>query len=190
MLTWGNWKIVHRGPFLGAMHYQWRPNLDNWTHPTVGGPQGTTYYNVGESLIPEVIVLAGEPTGFPRAPLSKRRIYLDARNLEYPQAISYDRRGEIWKSFEPGFSMYNTNMYKDGNTGVPDCGDHVVKASDGRSEWSWNWVISNDIQSKRVTRFCQSEHCQGGWKSGYDQIDPNKFISDYITQSAMRRLGT
>ena len=190
MLTWGNWKIVHRGPFLGAMHYQWRPNLDNWTHPTVGGPKGTTFYNVGKSLIPEVIVLEGEPTGFPRAPLAKRRIYLDARNLEYPQAISYDRRGEIWKSFEPGFSMYNTNMYKEGNTGVPDCGDHVVKASDGRTEWSWNWVISNDIQSKRVTRFCQSEHCQGGWKSGYDQIEPNKFISDYITQSAMRRLGT
>ena len=81
-------------------------------------------------------------------------------------------------------------MYKEGNTGVPDCGDHVTKVSEGRTEWSWNWVISNDIQSMRVTRFCQFEHCHCGWKSGYDQIDPDKFISDYITQSAMRRLGT
>ena len=189
MLTWGNWKISHRGPFLGAMHYQWRPDQPNYEHPTVGGPKGTSFYNVGKSLIPEIIVLEGEPTGFPRAPLSKRRIYLDARNIEYPQAISYDRRGEIWKSFEPGFAMYDTDMDK-GKPGVPDYGSSIRKAADGRTEWSWNWVISNDIQSKRITRFCQSESCTGGWKSAYDSVEPNKFIADYITQAAMRRLGT
>ena len=44
----------------------------------VGGPQGGSYYRVGKSLLPEVIVIEGEPTGFPRAPfLSKRRIYFD-----------------------------------------------------------------------------------------------------------------
>ena len=122
-------------------------------------------------------------------PLQKRRVYFDARNLMFPQAISYDRRGEIWKSFEPGFSYYNTNVDK-GKPGVPDYGDHVVKAADGRREWSWNWVISNDIQSKRITRFCQSEHCQGGWKSEWDKFPATKFIEDYMTQSAMRRLGT
>ncbi|MEQ8233510.1 MAG: DUF1329 domain-containing protein, partial [Gammaproteobacteria bacterium] len=50
MLTWGNWKIVHRGPMLGAMHYNWRPDMENWEHPTCGGPKGTSYYNVGKSL--------------------------------------------------------------------------------------------------------------------------------------------
>jgi hypothetical protein len=49
-----------------------------------------------------VIVFEGEPTGYPRAPVSKRRIYIDARNMGPVQAISYDRRGEAWKGFEGG----------------------------------------------------------------------------------------
>ncbi|MEQ8230558.1 MAG: DUF1329 domain-containing protein, partial [Gammaproteobacteria bacterium] len=130
----------------------------------------------------------GEPVGFPRAPLSKRRVYFDARNIEYPQAISYDRRGEIWKSFEPGFSQYYTGH---GDAGVPDYGSHEKRATDGRLEWSWNWVISNDIQSKRITRFCQSQTCQGGWESKWDSSgSAEDFINNYMTQSAMRRLGT
>ena len=113
------------------MHYSWRPEQTNWQHPTCGGPKGTTYYNVGKSLLPEVIVLKGEPTGFPRAPLSKRRVYFDARNLMFPQAISYDRRSEIWKSFEPGFGQYQTYPEV-----TPERGNHEVKASDGRTERS------------------------------------------------------
>jgi len=191
MLTWGNWKIIYRGPYIGAMHHNWRPDQENWEHPTHAGPADQSYYYVGKSLLPEVIVLEGEPTGFPRAPLSKRRVYFDARNLMYPQAISYDRRGEIWKSFEPGFSYYDTTHNQTNYPGMPDYGSHVKKATDGRSEWSWNWVISNDIQSKRITRFCQSETCQGGWKSGWDnQGSAEDFINQYMTKTAMRRLGT
>jgi hypothetical protein len=189
MLTWGNWKIVHRGPYLGAMHHNWRPDMPNWEHPTHGGPAGNSYYYVQKQLIPEVIVLEGEPTGFPRAPLSKRRVYFDARNIEYPQAISYDRRGEIWKTFEPGFAQYKIDP-----KAQPDAGSHEKKASDGRTEWSWNWVISNDLQSKRLTRFCQSETCKGGWTSNWDAMDKygsaEDFINKYMTQTAMRRLGT
>jgi hypothetical protein len=170
---------------LGSMHYNWRADQDNWAHPTCGGPQGTTYYDVGKSLIPEVIVLEGEPTGFPRAPLSKRRVYFDARNIEYPQAISYDRRGELWKTFEPGFSQYAYN-----DNSIRNASGKQVLATDGRPEWSWNWVISNDLQSKRVTRFYQGEKVQGGWSSGYDRESASDFISNYMTKSAMRRLGT
>jgi hypothetical protein len=186
MLTWGNWKIVSRGPMLGSLHYNWRPDQDNWSNPTVGGPQGNTYLNVGKSLIPEVIVLEGEPTGFPRAPLSKRRVYLDARNIMFPQAISYDRRGEVWKTFEPGFGQYK---YADNSVRNNVAGNEVL-ASDGRPEWSWNWVISNDLQSKRVTRFYQGQEISGGWKSQYDSESAKDFISNYMTKSAMRRLGT
>jgi len=185
MLTWGNWKIVYRGPYLGAMHYNWRPDEDNWQHPVHGGPADQSYYYVGKSLLPEVIVLEGEPTGFPRAPLSKRRVYFDARNLMFPQAISYDRRGEIWKSFEPGFSYYKID------TEVTGYNPNEIKAVDGRTEWSWSWVISNDVQSKRLTRFCQSPTIRGGWKRGWDDQGPaEEFINQYMTKSAMRRLGT
>ena len=191
MLTWGNWKIIYRGPYIGAMHHNWRPDQENWSHPTHGGPADQSYYYVGKSLLPEVIVLEGEPTGFPRAPLSKRRVYFDARNLMFPQAISYDRRGEIWKSFEPGFSYYDVGHNRDNYPGMPDRGDHKIQASDGRSDWSWNWVISNDIQSKRITRFYHGQECQGGWKSGWDNNGTaDDFISNYMTKTAMRRLGT
>lgn len=177
MLTWGNYKIIERKPMLASMHHQWLPQNDNWEHPLVGGPKGKTYMKVGKQLIPEIIIMEGEPTGFPRAPLSKRRVYLDARNTMFPQAISYDRRGDVWKSFEPGFS-YQESM------------DGTIKrtAADGRTEWTWSWVISNDIQSGRVTRFHQAEQITGGWKS---EIDPGRdFLEEYMTVQAMRRLGT
>ena len=185
MLTWGNWKIVHRGPYLGAMHHNWLPNNENWDHPKVGGPQGGSYYRVGKSLLPEVIVIEGEPTGFPRAPLSKRRIYFDARNLMFPQAISYDRRGEIWKTFEPGFSYRKID-----DKVLPEHAGNTINASDGRPDWSWNWVISNDLQSGRITYFHQAKEIRGGWKSEYDYMSAEDFIGKYMTKTAMRRLGT
>jgi len=175
MLTWGDYKIIGRQPMLASMHHQWLPQNDNWAHPTVGGPKGESFLHVGKSLVPEIIIMEGEPTGFPRAPVSKRRVYMDARNTMFPNAISYDRRGDIWKSFEPGFA-YQEN------------GEHTRKAADGRIEWTWSWVISNDIQSGRITWFHQAEHCAGGWKTGIDMgID---MLNEYMTVQAMRRLGT
>ncbi|MEM7542627.1 MAG: DUF1329 domain-containing protein, partial [Pseudomonadota bacterium] len=76
MLTWGNWKVIHRGPFLGSTHAQWRPDRENWAPPLVGGAKGQTYWYAGKALIPEVIVFEGEPVGFPRAPISKRRLFV------------------------------------------------------------------------------------------------------------------
>lgn len=175
MLTWGNYKIIGRQPMLGSMHHQWRPDYDNWEHPTCGGGKGDTYYNVGKQLLPEILVLEAEPLGYPRAPVSKRRTYIDARNLMFPQSITYDRRGDIWKSHEPGFG-YRVH------------GDEQYTAADGRPEWMWCWVNSNDIQSNRVTRFPQAKSCAGGWKSELDMgID---MINEMMTVQAMRRLGT
>lgn len=173
MLTWSNYKIVGRQPFLGSSSQNWRADQPNWSHPLVGGPMGKTFLDVGKELIPEVIVLEAEPTGYPRAPVSKKRIYIDARNIMFPQYITFDRRGDIWKSFEPGFSYYQRDDKQ-----VMDHG-HVA--------WSWNWVISNDVQSRRVTRFYQGEQCKGGWKSGYNM---GPLMDQYMTVAAMRRLGT
>lgn len=40
MLTWGNYRIIHRGPFLASTHGQWRPQAENWQHPLCGGAGG------------------------------------------------------------------------------------------------------------------------------------------------------
>ena len=147
---------------------------DNWRPDLVGGPQDLSYYNVGKSLIPEVIVFEGEPVGYPNAPVSKRRIFLDARNMAAVQSITFDRNGDVWKGFEGG-----------GGQRVAD--DKTMLTSDGRPEWSWCWGISHDIQRNNVTRFHHGETCRGNWNSA---LDPDQdMVNEYMTQQALLRMG-
>lgn len=174
MLTWGNFKVIHRGPFLGSTHFQWLPENDNWRPPLVGGKEGISYYNVGKSLIPEVIVVEAEPTGFPAAPVSKRRLFLDARNMGVVQAITFDRNGDMWKGFEGGGGQRKTDSAE-------------MLTSDGRPEWTWCWAISHDVQRNDVTRFHHGETCRGNHGSA---LDPDEdLVSQYMTKQALRRLG-
>ena len=175
MLTWGNYKIIHRGPFLGSSSHQWQPDNENWEPKLVGGGKDKTYYYVGKQLVPDMIVFESEPTGYPRAPVSKRRIYLDARNMGVIQAVSYDRRGEAWKGFEGGGGQRKTDS-------------HSTLTKDGRPEWSWDWAISHDIQTNKVTRFHHAQTCRGDWKSALDpDID---MVNQYMTTASMLRIGT
>ncbi len=175
MLTWGNFKIIHHGPYLGSTHFQWLPDNENWRPPLVGGKNDERYFYVGKSLIPEVIVFEGEPTGYPNAPVSKRRIYMDVRNMTPIQAITYDRHGEVWKGFE-------------GGGGQRIAGNHQTLASDGRPEWTWNWAIAHDVLLNDVIRIYHGETCRGSWKSA---LDPDEdMVNNYMTKQAIRRLGT
>jgi len=175
MLTWGNWKIIHRGPFLGSSHSQWTPNNENWRPPLVGGAQDQTYFYVGKSLVPEVIVFEGEPVGFPRAPVSKRRLYMDVRNMGAGMAITYDRKGDMWKGLE-------------GGGGIARADGHEILAKDGRPEWSWWWAMSHDVARNDVTRFHLAESVRGGNKTA---LDPEgDMVNQYMTEQALRRLGT
>ncbi len=175
MLTWGNYRIIHRGPYLGSVHRQWRPERDNWNHPLVGGAADESYFYVGKSLIPEVIVFEAEPTAYPRAPVSKRRVFVDARNMSVIQALTYDRYGELWKGFESGAGQRLAEGYQE-------------LSSDGRPEWSFNWLISHDVQSNRVTRVLQAQTCRGNWRT---ELDPDlDLVNKYMTEQALRRLGS
>ncbi|MGE0485991.1 MAG: DUF1329 domain-containing protein [Gammaproteobacteria bacterium] len=174
MLTWGNFKIIHRGPYLGSTHYQWLPDEPNWQPPLIGGNLGESYFYVGKSLIPEVIVVEAEPTGYPQAPVSKRRLFLDARNMGVVQAVTYDRNGEVWKGMEGGGGQRKTASAE-------------MLVADGRPEWSWCWAISHDVQKNDVTRFHHGQTCRGNWSSALDpDID---LVNEYMTQQALRRLG-
>ena len=175
MLTWGNYKIIYRGPFIGSTHFQWRPENHNWIQPLVGGQQDQTYFYVGKSLIPEVIVFEGEPISYPNAPVSKRRVYMDARNSGIVQAITYDRHGEMWKSFEGGAGQCKTDSYE-------------MLTKDGRPEHSGHWLISHDVQTSVVTRIHLGEKCRGDWRTA---LDPDEdVLNNYMTKQALRRLGT
>ena len=179
ILTWGNYKIVKRGPMLGAIsgYYNWpggkHPTWDQTVH---GGPKGKTFYDTWMELIPEAIVFSAEPTGYPRAPVGKKEVYVDARNMMFPSQVTYDRRGTIWKQFEPGFGQY-----KNDKTEVLD--------ANGKPDWSWIYCHTHDIQSGRMTRFRHEKSLPSGYKSKY-ATEGEDVYNKFLTPSAMARLGT
>ena len=173
MLTWGNYKVIGRQPMLGAISNNWMGNNENYEPGVHGGEKGITFFDQTMELIPETLVIEAEPTGYPRAPVSKKRVWIDTRNMMFIAYVTYDRRGELWKSFEPSFSQY-----VQGDTVKMD-GDHPV--------WSWTHVHTHDIQTNRMSRFFQAQEVRGGFYSGYNQGD---LYDRYMTVPAIRRLGS
>jgi hypothetical protein len=171
-LTWGNYKIVDRGPFLSGLSENWHSEHENWEGGTHGGPKGDTFWDTNVELIPEVIVVEAEPTGYPRAPISKKRVWFDARTLLPVNMVSYDRRGEPFKSFDGTYSMYEN-------------GDQ--KVMDGSQPyWSWCNVHAHNVQSDRMTRLVQVKNLRG-----YEmKVNDPSIFDDFLTLQALRRMGT
>ncbi|MBL6751370.1 MAG: DUF1329 domain-containing protein, partial [Nevskia sp.] len=137
---------------------------------------GQTFFDTSFELIPECIVVEAEPTGFPRAPVSKKRVYLDARNSVFPTYITFDRRGEMWKSFEPGFCQYSNDKL-------------TIKDPEGYPDWSWLYVHSHDIQSNRMDRIEHAYDCAGGYVSRLTDAGEDVY-NKYMTVQAISRLGS
>lgn len=171
MLTWGNYKLVERRPMLGACSHN---QLDhpNWEMAAHGGPQGQTFFELNMELIPECLVVDAEPIGYPRAPVGKKRTWIDARNMMYIGYHTYDRRGELFKSFEPSYSLYEK-----GNSRV---------MTGKNTAWSWTSVMSHDIQANRMSRFVQAKEIAGGIKSARNM---EGMYEKYLTEQAIGRLG-
>ena len=172
LLTWGNFKLIERRPMLGAVSQNWYGDDANWAPPVHGGPQGQTFFDTNMELCPECIVVEAEPIGYPRAPVGKKRVWIDVRNMEYIGYHTYDRRGEMFKSFEPSYSLYEKGNLRDMT------GKH--------STWSWTGVLSHDIQSNRMSRFNQNKEISGGIKTARNV---EGLYEKYLTEQAVARLG-
>ncbi len=172
-LTWGNYRMIHRGPALAAVSHSWNAESDNWEHGVHGGQQGITFWDTEVELVPEAIVVEAEPTGYPRAPISKKRVWFDARTLLPLSMVSFDRRGEIYRSFDGAYSVYEK-----GDKRVMD-GAHPY--------WSWTRVHAHDIQTNRITRLAQVAEIDGGYRM---QVNEPGVYERYLTRTALRRLGT
>ncbi|POP54473.1 DUF1329 domain-containing protein [Zhongshania marina] len=175
MLTWGNYKIVERKPFLGAIGNNWDGKLENWEKPVHGGPKGQSFFRTRVQLIPEVLVVDAEPTGYPRAPVGKKRTYIDVRNQMVVDYVTYDRRGDAWRKGEPSFGQFVD-------------GDKVFKDGSGNTAWSFTHVQFHDVQNNRISRFSQTKEITGGYKSRHYQGDEDVY-NKYLTSAAMQRLG-
>lgn len=180
MLTWGNTKIVGRGPHLVALGGNFRgEEHPNWENTSAhGGPQGKTFMEFTMELAPECVQIESEPTGYPRAPVGKKKVWVDVRNAMVVAYITYDRRGDLWKQVDPCF-------------GPQVQGNFVNKDRHGHPHWSWTQVHFHDIQSGRMDQFNQVKAIAGGYESRYEapNQDEKAIYDKFLTQSAIARLG-
>ncbi len=173
LLTWGNYRVVHRGPALAAVSRNWNSKHSNWENETHGGPQDNTFWNTNVELVPEAIVVEAEPVGYPRAPIGKKRVWFDARTLLPISMVSYDRRGEAYRSFDGAYSIYNND------------GDQVM---DGKHPyWSWTHLHAHNIQTNRISRLQQVKKIAGGHGMS---VNDQSLYGRYLTRNALQRMGT
>jgi Protein of unknown function (DUF1329) len=173
LYTWGNYKIVGRGPFLAALSNGWNAAHPNWEHATHGGQKGKIFWDTNVELVPEAIIVEAEPISFPRAPVSKKRVWFDARTLLPIGMVSYDRRGEPYRSFDGAYSMYT-----DGDNKFMD-GKHPY--------WSWVHLHAFDLQTGRMTRIEQVREIPGGHQT---RVNDASIYENYLTNAALIRLGS
>ncbi len=173
MLTWSEYKIIERKPMLGATSGNFGIKNDNWELPRMEGNE--KFFDVAFSMIPEVAVVESKPTGYPRAPVSRRLAYFDMRNSTYTGCIRFDRQGKPWVNFESAFCYY-----KDG--------DRVEIGHDGKNPaWSWAYVMSYNMQNNRMSRIDHAKEASG-IKSQF-VIDEDWMYDTYLTTAAQQALG-
>lgn len=172
-LTWGNYRIVERGPYLGAVTGGWSSEHPDWEHKTHGGLKGNLFWDTTVELVPDVIVIEAEPLQYPRAPISRKRVWFDARTLLPLAMVSYDRRGQPFRFFDGAYGVYD---------------DGRGRVMDGRTPyWSWATVHAHNVQTNRITRIEQVRQVPGGHSMKVN--DPSVF-ENYLTVAAMQRLGS
>tara|TARA_R110000787_G_scaffold12074_41_gene39398 strand:- start:542 stop:1930 length:1389 start_codon:yes stop_codon:yes gene_type:complete len=173
MLTWSNYKVIERKPMLGTTSGNFGIKDENWQLPLQ--KDNPKFFDVAFSMIPEVAVVQSEPTGYPRAPVSRRLAYFDVRNSTYTGCIRYDRQGNPWVSFESGFCYYEENGKK-------------VIGHDGKTPaWSWSYVMSYNMQDKRMSRIDHAKEASG-IKSLFE-MDQDWLYDTYLTTAAQQALG-
>lgn len=171
-LTWGNYRVVHRGPFLGGVAGGWNSEHPNWEHRTHGGPRGNLFWDTTVELVPEVIVVEAQPLAYPRAPIGHKRVWFDARTLLPLAMISYDRRGQPFRFFDGAYSVYQ---------------DSHGRVMSGRYPyWSWTTIHACNVQTGRVTRIEQVRELAGGCQM---MVNDPTIYEKYLTLSAIQRLG-
>lgn len=89
--------------------------------------------------------------------------------------VTFDRRGELWRSFETGFISQQKK------------GDSANMDAKGNPEWFWSYVHAHDIQTNRFSRFNHAQSIKGGLKTEFNTEDA---YGKYLTIQAIRRLGS
>lgn len=173
VLSWGNFKIVGKVPFLGGVNDRWAGHKDNWILGRHGGANGDRFFDTTMELVPEAIVVDMEPVGFPEAPYGKRRVWFDSRNMSPLTAIAYDRKGEIIKNYS---NISATYQLPDG-TQWPETGDPY---------WAWTSLTIHNMKNDSISLLQHVYSIDGGYKVRLNDPD---IYEQFCTIPAVRRLG-
>ena len=171
-MTWGEYKVVKRGPLLAGVSRGWTSETENWAHPTHGGPAGNMFWDTYVEMVPETVVIESLPVMYPRAPIGKKHVWFDARTGLPLVMVSYDRRGDMFRSFEGAYSVYD-----DGKARVMDGADPY---------WSWCLVHAYNVQTGRMTRLEQLAEVPGHKM----HVNDPDIYEKYLTVSALQSRGT
>jgi len=170
--TWGNYRIIGRQPMLAGVSEGWNGRHPNWEHGLHGGPEGQSFFDSVVELVPEAIITEAEPVDYERAPVSKKRVWFDARNQMPIAMVTYDRKGEPFRSFDGCYSLYED-------------GEH--RFLDGKHPyWSWTYVHAYDFQTGRITRLEQVREITGGHVT---RVNDDSIYPEYLTRNAISSLG-
>lgn len=168
-LTWGNYRIVGRGPFLGAVSSGYSTHA-NWLHSTHGGPNNNLFWDTTVELVPDAIVVEVEPIGYPRAPVSRKRVWFDARTLLPLAMASFDRRGQLFRFFDGAYARYEDD------TSAVMAGSHPY--------WSWTTFHAFNVQTGHLTRVEQIRQAGAGHTM---RVNDPGIHERYLTLAALQR---
>ena len=186
-LTWGNYRVVSKGPTLAPGGGQYWPDRENEEFPRHGGPEGTTFMDTWFELVPESWMIVQEPVAYPRAPVGERHVGIDPRNSVGTSYVTYDRSGKVWKQYELGNGWRQGLDEKGQYTGkfIPDP-DNL-----DRPVWCWLEAHVMDTQTGRMTTMQHVDKIAGtNTRSEWNHEDEEGFYQRYMTTSAIARLGS
>ncbi len=107
----------------------------------------------------------------PGAPIGKKHVWFDARTGLPLVMVSYDRRGDIFRSFEGAYSVYD-----DGKGRVMD---------GARPYWSWCLIHADNVQTGRMTRLEQLAGVPGHRM----HVNDHNIYEKYLPVSALQSRG-
>ncbi len=175
LLTWGDFKLIGKGPLLATPASGREGLAKDWSFPLVGGETGKKYFRTHLELVPETYCCELRPTHFPRAPYSKKRVWYDARTQVPLSMLTFDLAGKPWHYKELCLGWWEPKPGMDWPDTLPNKG-------------FWNLACdqNEDLQSGRQSHFSWFPVIAGGYKPRI--LDPSLF-GDYCSMDALRRLG-
>ncbi|MFZ0887883.1 MAG: DUF1329 domain-containing protein [Candidatus Binataceae bacterium] len=174
LYTWGDFKILRKGPFLAATSGNCHFGYPNWEVPTCGGKSGKKYFRTFMEMVPEGYLVEMKPTGYPNCPYSRKCLWFDARTGNVPIYWTYDRDGKPFHQDENlcGYAVRKPGMQWP--EGMPD------------RLWSYMNMHMYDFATGRMSRMGWVPKIAGGFVTKFD--DP-KMYEEFCTLEAIRRFG-